>query len=252
MEIQAKLKRLAEPTFSIKEIKVDNATRMVEGYFANFNTVDSDNDIIRKGAFTKSIEAHGPASTGNRKIAHLKQHDIQSPVGDLRELKEDDIGLYFRSFMGRHTDGNDALMMYEDNIIKEHSIGFNYLEEGLEWVEGSQSRGIEGYWNVTEVKLWEGSFVTFGSNENTPNLSSIKSQADLNNAFDSLIQRLDVFQKCLKDKKYSSKFNNMAELELLQITKGLAALKTFEPLEDIKSKKQNEPTKENLFKNLKF
>ena len=242
-----------EKDVSIRDVKVDNATRMVEGYFADFDTLDSDLDIIRRGAFAKSIEEHGPASSGNRKVANLKQHLILHPIGDLRSLFEDDKGLGFRSFMGRHVDGNDALMMYEDNIIKEHSIGFNYLEEGLQWVDGDTNKGTQGFWNVTEVKLWEGSYITFGANENTPNLSAIKSQADVNNQFDSLIERLDVFQKCLKDKRYSVKFNNMADLELLQIQKGLMALKTFEPQGDIKRKKRNEPKpKENLFKNLKF
>lgn len=245
-------KGYSEKSITIKEIKVDNPARMVEGYFASFNTLDSDEDIIRTGSFAKSIEEHGPASVGNRKIAHLKQHMIINPIGDLRELKEDDTGLFFRSHLGNHTDGNDALHMYQDNIIKEHSIGFNYLEEGLEFVEGDPTKGTKGYWNITEVKLWEGSYVTFGSNENTPNLSAIKSQKDMDSAFDSLIKRLDVFQKCLKDKKYSLKFNNMAELELLQINKGLMALKTFEPQEAIKSRIKEKPVKKNLFKNLKF
>jgi len=54
---------------------LDEGSRSVSGYFASFDTLDSDNDIIRKGAFTKSIQERGVKSTSNRQIAHLRNHD---------------------------------------------------------------------------------------------------------------------------------------------------------------------------------
>lgn len=216
--------------FKATEIKADLTSRVVEGYFAAFGNIDSDGDKIVKGAFAKSIEQHGPNSERNRKIAHLAHHDIRRPLGVLKELSEDDHGLYFRSELADHDDGNDALKLYHNGVIREHSIGFNYLEEGLHYVDDGKG---QAHWVVSEVKLWEGSYVTFGANSETPNLSIIKSQEDLNNQLDALNERAEFFIKALKDGDYSKKFDHMAELELIQIQKGYNALITYEPT-DIK------------------
>ena len=55
------------------EIKdVDETNRIVKGYLSSFNTKDSDNDVIRKGAFKKSLKERGVNSKANRRIAHLR------------------------------------------------------------------------------------------------------------------------------------------------------------------------------------
>jgi len=194
---------------AVKEIDIES--RIVKGYFASFNNVDSDGDSIMKGAFNKSIKEHGAESTSNRKISHLAFHDVTRPVGVIKVLKEDDKGLYFESELGTHDEGNNALKMYKDNI--------------------------GGYWKLHEVKLWEGSFVTFGANSETPNLSAIKSKEDIDNELDQLKQRMEIFVKALKDGNYSEKYNQLFEVELLQIQKSYESLITFEPF--IKTLEQN-------------
>ena len=56
-------------TMSIKD--VDTNSRIVAGYFSAFNNVDSDGDLIKRGAFAKSLKERGVESNSNRKIAHL-------------------------------------------------------------------------------------------------------------------------------------------------------------------------------------
>ena len=56
-------------TMSIKD--VDTKSRIVAGYFSAFNNVDSDGDLIKPGAFTKSINERGPGSSSNRKMKVL-------------------------------------------------------------------------------------------------------------------------------------------------------------------------------------
>jgi len=220
----------ASCTLPILEVKADENNRTVEGYFAGFNNVDSDNDRILQGAFAKSIQEHGPNSASNRKIAHLAYHDTRRPLGVLEELKEDSKGLYFRSKMGTHTEGNDFLKMYQEGIIREHSIGFNYLADKITAVEDEERGTI---WDISEVKLWEGSAVVFGANSETPNLSIIKSQEDLNKELEKLNERMEVFTKALTDGKLSEKYNNLFTLELMQIQKEYNSLITFEkPLKD--------------------
>lgn len=206
--------------YSFKDIDIQD--REVKGYFSAFDNVDSDGDVIVKGAFTKSIQEHGVGSNSNRKVAHLLYHDVTRPIGTLTELKEDDYGLYFVSTLGTHTDGEDALRMYKEGIIREHSIGFQYIPDKID-------KSDDGIWTIKEVKLWEGSAVTFGANELTPNLTNAKSQGDLDKVKEDIDERFEVFIKALRDGSYSDKFNNMFEYELRQLKKLTESLYTFEP-----------------------
>ena len=73
--------------------------------------------------------------------------------------------------LGRSSKGDDAFLDYQDEIIREHSIGFNYVQDKIKSIEAADG-GF--YWAVSEVKLWEGSAVTFGSNQFTPVLQVAK------------------------------------------------------------------------------
>tara|TARA_R110002020_G_C16321697_1_gene774871 strand:- start:16128 stop:17069 length:942 start_codon:yes stop_codon:yes gene_type:complete len=228
-------------SLEIKE--VDTESRIVKGYFSAFNNIDSDGDMIMQGAFSKSIQEHGVNSPSNRKISHLAFHDVTRPVGNLKVLKEDETGLYFESELGTHDDGENALKMYKDGIIKEHSIGFNYLQDKTNFIEVEKEKTehplvkqLGGYWSISEVKLWEGSYVTFGANAETPNLTNIKSQKDINNVLTDLKERMETFIKALKDGNYSERYNNLFEVELIQITKQYESLVKFEPF-----KKETQP-----------
>lgn len=180
-------------TVSVKLEDVDEGSRKVVGYLSAFDKLDADNDIIRKGAFTKSLQERGVESTSNRKIAHLRNHDWEHQIGKFVELYEDNYGLKFVSQLGRSTKGNDALLDYQDGILIEHSIGFNYIADKIKEVEDNTNGK---YYEVTEVKLWEGSGVTFGANEFTPVIDASKDLLDndylckLNNEMEALIGAL--------------------------------------------------------------
>jgi len=219
----------ASCTLPLLEVKADEEGGIVEGYFGAFNNVDSDNDRILQGAFSKSIQEHGPQSASNRKIAHLAYHDTRRPLGVIQELKEDQTGLYFRSKMGTHTEGQDFLKMYNEGLIREHSIGFNYIADKIKQVE----EGDQKIWDIQEVKLWEGSAVVFGANSETPNLSIVKSQEDLNKHLEEINERMEVFIKALTDNNLSQKYNELFVLELMQLKQQYNSLMTFEePLKD--------------------
>ena len=69
-------------TKQASEIKdLNSEKREVAVYLSIFDNLDSDNDVITKGAFTKSILERGPDSITNRKIAFLRHHDWQQPIG---------------------------------------------------------------------------------------------------------------------------------------------------------------------------
>lgn len=237
-------------TLAVKEVDTDS--RIVKGYFASFDNVDSDGDMIIKGAFSKSLQEHSPESNSNRKISHLAFHNVTRPVGVLKVLREDEKGLYFESELGTHTEGEDALRMYKEGIIREHSIGFNYIQDKTEFIEvdpvktdNQLIKSIGGYWQLKEVKLWEGSFVTFGANSETPNLTGVKSQEDLNSKLEELKERMETFVKALKDGNYSQKYNSLFEVELLQISKQYESLINFEPFKKNTPIDESDSTKDN-------
>lgn len=134
---------------------VDMEKRTVEGYFSVFNVEDSDGDVITPGAFSKTIAENGPA--GKNRIMHLWQHSPTQPLGKPDTLKEDDKGLFFSTKISDTTWGTDALKLYKDEVVEEHSIGFNTIKSDY-----SEERNANV---ITEVKLWEGSTVTWGANE---------------------------------------------------------------------------------------
>lgn len=158
---------------SIKDLSLDK--KEVAIYLAHFGNIDSDNDLIVKGAFKKSLQERGVDSTSNRKIAFLRYHDWEKPIGKFTKLEEDDNGLFAVAKLSDTTLGKDALIDYEEGIIREHSIGFKYIQDKIKWVEDA-TKEMGGYWLISEVALWEGSAVTFGANEMTPVLSVGKSE----------------------------------------------------------------------------
>jgi HK97 family phage prohead protease len=143
---------------SVKD--VDTAGRRVKIMLSKFDNVDSDGDVIVKGAFSKSIKERGPDAQSNRKIKFLRYHDFEHQIGIFTKLEESADGLLAYADLGRSTKGEDAFLDYQDGLITEHSIGFQTISDKIEY--------RDGYQVLKEVILWEGSAVTFGANSETP------------------------------------------------------------------------------------
>ena len=201
-------------TGAIKDI--DIKSRIVTGYLSAFGNVDSDNDIIEKGAFSKSINERF------NDIFYLQQHDWTRPLGKFTKLEEDEKGLYFEGEIINTSFGEDQLKLYEAGIVKEHSIGFTTVKADF--------KQDEDYIRIIkEVKLYEGSAVTLGANSNTPFLG-FKS---------SVNEAKDLYKKILKahkDGSFTDETHGLFEI----------ALKQFEAqiIEEYKSTQENqEPPK---------
>lgn len=157
--------KIKSQSLGIKDLSLEK--REVAMYLSHFDNIDSDGDLLVKGCFKKSLQERGVGSPSNRKIAFLRYHNWEMPIGAFTKLEEDDKGLFAVAKLGNSTLGNDALLDYQDEIIREHSIGFKYIQDKIKWIEdASMDRG--GYFLISEVALWEGSAVTFGANELTP------------------------------------------------------------------------------------
>lgn len=202
---------------------VDGRKGIVTGYFADFDTLDSDGDVIKPGAFARTINATGPKSAKPR-IKHLMNHDPSQPLGVIMVLKEDDKGLYYESKLGSHTLGVDFVKMAESGLITEHSIGyqtkkFNQVTSWEDWKEGDIRR------ELTELKLWEGSSLTsWGANPNTP-LTGLKNQTELN----KLINKAEAIESFCRSSKATDETIEMLLLYNKQLLQSITDLKSTQP-----------------------
>lgn len=228
--------------FEIKDL--NNEKREVAFYLSKFDVIDSDFDNIRRGAFKKSIEERGPNSTGNRKIAYLWSHNWDTPIGVFKELTEDENGLFAVAKLGNSTAGEDAWLNYVDGIIREHSIGFQYIKDKMKFIETDETP-IGGYWDIAEVKLFEGSAVTFGANEFT-NVVAINKSEEKTELITKLTGEIELTIKALSNGKGTDERLQNFEMKLKYLTGRLALLAEVEPFEK-KHSNQIEPTNNNAF-----
>jgi HK97 family phage prohead protease len=127
---------------------IDKTQGRIIGYFSVFGNIDSDGDMIMPGSFKRTIQNNG------HRIKHLWQHDSTKPLA-APQVSEDSYGLVFDSTISKTSYGRDVLQLYIDGVVNEHSIGYQVLR--------SEKRA--GYTELQELKLWEGSTVTFAANE---------------------------------------------------------------------------------------
>ncbi len=144
---------------------VDQKQGIVSVYWSSFNFKDDNQpygDIVRPGAFRKTIVEGGPDSN-RRRIKFLFQHNTSQMLGIPSELKEDNFGLFCRCKISQTSLGKDVLILYNDGVITEHSIGYDIVQKAF---DASLAARL-----LLELKLFEGSAVCFGMNEHTPTVS---------------------------------------------------------------------------------
>lgn len=192
--------KYGQPCTDIKDINVKD--RIVQAYYFNSQSIDSDGDIISIDAYDKSIEERGPKSSQPR-IKHLFNH--WDGTGVVQELGRDDKGGWFISKLGRHSTGRDTLLMYEDGLITEHSHGFETVNSGEETINGKNIRRIkEGVlWEVTSLDKW-------GANMNTPVMKSLEDR-------NYWTKRIDKLMKALNSGTYTDETFELLEIQLIQI-----------------------------------
>jgi len=219
--------------FEIKDL--DTVGRRVKIALSAFNNVDSDNDVILKGAFSKSILERGPDSTSNRKIKFLRYHDFEHEIGVFKSLEESHDHLIAWADLGRSAKGEAAFLDYQDGIITEHSIGFQTIQDKIYLRE-------DGIREIKEVVLWEGSAVTFGANSDTPVFSV--SKGNKTEYLDKLNAKMTTLISALKNGKGTDERLIQIEMDLMVIQSKYNSLINFEPSNDTPNNEPN-PTENN-------
>lgn len=215
---------------------------IVTGYFSKFDNVDSDGDIIRKGAFKKTVAENGPKSAQPR-IKHLMNHSASMPLGKILELKEDAEGLAYESQIGTHSLGIDFIKMVESGLITEHSIGFRTIKRNqLQDYAGYMKNPSKGWYELTEISLMEGSSLTaWGANSLTP-ITGLKGIADI----DTIVEQQKAMEKFCKNSDATDETIEMLLLHSKQLSQYILDMQASQPV------KTTDPVKWNGWSKIKL
>lgn len=144
----------------------------VEGHASVFDVLDLGGDIVRPGAFTRSIAEFGQQVPIFWEHSHsLFGKGDSLPIGVTTLLEEDSRGLFFRADLADTTKARDVMALMETLELRS-SIGFDVFEGGLTETES----GIREF---TDLKLLEISIVTWPMNTAATARLAGKSVADI-------------------------------------------------------------------------
>ena len=198
-------------------LDADEKAGVIKGYASVFDNKDSDNDIIRKGSYRKTISENG------QRVKYLYQHDMDKPLGKMSLLEEDDKGLIFESKIAKTTLGKDVIELIKSGVITENSVGILPIQKEM----------VDGVRNITEVKLYEISAVTLAANDQAV-IMDVKGNYDK----DKILSRYDNMAKLIRKGNISDELGFALEAEILKlkslfqkITTQPADIKVTEPVE---------------------
>ena len=234
-------------TVAMKVADLDEGSRRVKFVLSTMDYMDYDRDVIRKGAYSKSINERGPQSQAPDKIQFLRDHDWTKQIGRYDEIKESGSELIAIATLSNSTKGSDALADYQAGIINQHSIGFKYIADKINFIEDSDLHK-DGHFEVTEVRLHEGSAVAFGANKLTQTLDVAKGSGDYTPVFEELKKLSDRFYNGIKNHLGTDEHIKVLEYQFLQIQELQNSLKGLKP--SIKDTIILEPNKDDQTKQL--
>jgi HK97 family phage prohead protease len=186
-------------------LDADEKAGVVKGYASVFDNKDSDNDIIRKGSYRKTIAENG------QRVKYLYQHDMDKPLGKMTMLEEDDKGLVFEAKIAKTTLGNDVIELIKAGVITENSVGILPIQKEM----------VDGVRNITEVKLYEVSAVTLAANDQAL-IMDVKGNYDP----DKVLKRYDNMAKLIRKGNISDDLGYAIEAEILKLKSLFAKLST--------------------------
>ena len=212
-------------SFELSVKDIDTSGRRVQVALSKFGNVDSDGEVITRGAFAKSIKERGAESQTNRKIKFLRYHDFEHEIGIWKSMEETHEHLIGIGDLGRSTKGNDAFLDYQDGIITEHSIGFISVPDKINVLES-------GIVELNEVFLMEGSAVTFGANSETPVFNVSGKDQYCQDYLDKLNSKMYCLLNALKNGHGTDERLESIENQLRVIQSKYNSLIKFEPVKD--------------------
>ena len=166
------IKRKNNLRMEIKEISADGS---FTGMLSVYNVIDLGKDLVEPGAFTKTIKDHG------NEVPMLWQHKPDVPIGTLT-LEDGSDALYVKGqLLMELPEAKKAYLLIKARIVRGLSIGFDTVKEVLDG----------GIRRLKELRLYEGSIVTFPMNE-AAQITSVKHLAERKEDFSTELAELQL------------------------------------------------------------
>ena len=119
-----------------------------EGCLSPYGNVDDGGDMVEPGAFTKTLQENG------NKVPMLWQHKTDAPIGELT-LEDRADGLWCKGqLLLEIPEAKKAYLLLKSKIVRGLSIGYDTIKAQV----------VDGVRHLKEIRLWEGSVVTFPMN----------------------------------------------------------------------------------------
>lgn len=143
-----------DPTRKVSNLSIKSTnddTQEIIGYASTFGGIDSWGDSIAPGAFTDTIRAH---QVSDNPVPVLFEHSRQldSHVGEVHEMREDEHGLFIRAVLDSTPEGKKAYALVKSRRIKGLSIGFFPVEVSASEVDGTAVNLVEKL-DLAEISL---------------------------------------------------------------------------------------------------
>ena len=188
-------------TFEVKGTL--NVEGEITGYGAIFDNIDRGGDVIKKGAFNKTISENGGS------VIMVANHDQNKPIGRVTEMKEDATGLLFKGYLAKTDRAQEYKQLMKDGVVDSFSIGYAV-------VKGDENN--HGGRDLSELKLFEISPVAIPMNPEAK-LLEVKNIAKDDNQKE-IIERFELLAKNIGKK--TMKLQNEAEiLKLAELYKSI-------------------------------
>src|SRR5258708_7655768 len=137
--------KLKHKHFAIRDFKMDDEARTVEGWASTFGNKDSGSDIILSGAFAESLTA--------RKPKMLWQHNSDELIGVWDAATETAQGLYVKGRFADTPRGNEAYTLAKMAALDSMSIGYSTIDYSY-----APSKNVR---TLKKLERWDVSRVTF-------------------------------------------------------------------------------------------
>lgn len=202
-------------------LDVDDASRRVKVVISKMGNLDLDNDVIDRGAYTKTVKERGPK--GSNLIWHLTDHtaSLKNAVGKFSEITTEGDHLVGVTNIPNTTWGNDVLEFYKTGHINQHSVGFRVIKG-----EPVNAGKADEYYLIKEILLYEGSAVLWAANPSTPTLAVGKSlsKEDMEKEYLQLLKDLSNFTRLFSKGHFSDETFELIEIREAQLTARLKQL----------------------------
>ena len=154
------LRKKIDPVFTkVRVVEEEGSdSGFLEGFASVFNNVDLGGDVVRKGAFKKTIKERLKRGMILLYDSHAVYEGTSAVIGAVTKAEERDEGLWFHAPFSAVARAQDVRTKVKEKILRALSFGYDIIKS-----KPSEEFG-EDVNELIELRLWEVSVVPWGMN----------------------------------------------------------------------------------------